>query len=206
MPIVSQSVLDRKTLFPTVYETFGAHPDIRIFRCKTKSTTKICPPGRFSCYSQCAAEFCYEDEPCMLKTPEELSHYRENIPFKNTINLEFVRNIFEIHTDASRACDNDTVRCKFCLEIVAQVRNHKLLFGYVDIFSQRCDDSRILYDSIVDLEDFHNNFLRDEQNRAANIPYNIKKFKLARGIVDVCTRRPIDTSHRPKLVAVRRKV
>lgn len=58
MPIVAQSILDRKKYCPTVFEAFGEHIDVTVARCDTKTREKLFF-GKESFFRVCATDFCY---------------------------------------------------------------------------------------------------------------------------------------------------
>lgn len=172
MPIVSNTALTRKKYFATVWEVFGIYPDINLFRCRTKSDKIQIANRRATCFSQCAAEFCYELDPHIEFTDAEKRVYRDNIPVEKCINIEFEND----RRVAGENTNRDTnVSCKFCRESVGYLKNNRVNFYYVESWKPQVDIART-YETWGFLPLVDRDQIFAERYRSYNIPFNIRDY------------------------------
>lgn len=170
MPIVSQFVNERKKLCPKVFEVFGSYPDTEIYRCVYAPNRRVCELNQWSYWIQCAAEFCYGQNPYIDNYDSEWN--TQQIPYAKTINLEILNNNREV-IDIANAVRGNNIRCKFCHSTVATVVNSTAVF-FIDCYSVL-----IPTDSAIDRGDdaWIEDYFKNEHNRTRNIPRMIKQYK-----------------------------
>lgn len=186
MPIVTQSVLDRKRYCPTVYETFGVFIDAVIARCDTKTYDKDFISHNGSCYRQCAAEFCYTWDPTQSADLENV--FVTRVPFSKTINLELFNEDTGEIVNFKSVEYGDVARCKFCHNTIATVLDNRML--ELDSFERYrpWSDKQDLLTSNNMQPNRMKIILRDEKFRSSSIPYMVAKYKRENGIPEtVCT-------------------
>lgn len=186
MPIIGSTALDRKNHFITVWEAFGCYPDISIYRCRVKSPDKAITAHGVTCESQCTAEFCYEFDPHTNLTSEERNRYRDRIPVDKCINIKFENDraaSLNIQCEIDERVRDDAVYCKLCGESVGHLKNNRINFYFCERWKVEVDTD-FGYDRLSSIPETFLQIIRQERNRARNIPFNIRQYKLDNNIPD----------------------
>lgn len=182
MPIVTQSVLDRKKYCPTVYETFGEFPDVVIARCSTKDRNKTYITKNVVRFQCCAAEFCYTTDPYDQTEAENL--FTTRVPLSKTINLELYNDYTNEIVTLKNFDYGDVVRCKFCHNCVGTVLENRMLelegFERFIPWSDKHDIIAVNGSQPLRMK----TILSYEKFRMASLPYMIKKYKQEHGITE----------------------
>lgn len=204
MPIVSEYLFDRKKYLPTVFEAFGEFIDIPIRRCTSQQTTKLVevPGKKFGVPYQCAAEFCYIDEPIVDKSVEESITYRDCIPFKNTINVECVQ---LVKFQTWRVVPIEEAH-EHCLVTVGYISSPECVsFSRYETYETDVDNGTKVFKSEDEWDFYTTCTITSERERLHNIPSMIKLYKERNGIPHT-DRVVLSPTNRPKLVARRRRI
>lgn len=180
MPIVAQSIFERKKLCPTVFETFGEHIDVSYARCSTKTHDKFY--WKKELYKKvCAAEFCYLWDP--YTEFEAPNFFNVKVPWLKTINLELFNNFTEQVVDIKNAIVGDEVRCKFCHVTVGSLLKSRMI--ELDNYDRYVLWGDKTHESINNSEQKSKmeRLMKSEAIRAACIPLMIAKYKRLNNIL-----------------------
>lgn len=206
MPIVAQSVLERKKYLPTVYEAFGVLPDKWILRCQYREDRLVWPktgsssavPARI----QCTAEFCYKPpENSFSDTDDRRSVIAT--PFEKTINLEVFNEGGVVDVNSLPVNFVCRVRCKICHMPVGVIEDNWVDLTVVQDWRPEVDSDARIYESIDDLESYFQRALYADRDRQTNIPFNVAKYKKLNKIPDVKPNKPKKRNTRNSRAAAR---
>lgn len=182
MPVQSKSVRDRELYCPTVYEKFGCHPDIPIYRCCTDLRGWFHGPVKTKEFRVCPAEFGYkyrpgEEEDSAEDDDGDDEIERRELPFIETVNL-YILTGEVFHTHIHNAKKYDVVACKLCEEFVGIVTDKEnISLRVCQKYTPAVDDLTHNFPTEARIPENHIDRLKVERERFANIPFAVAGYK-----------------------------